>query len=118
MNNLNTPKEILPSTEPASSASDGHLSAVPEAPSSGAAEQVEEEPVKASATPKPPTYRIAGKVGKEIKKPLTLLGGKAYATTWQIVEKKVTETVDKDGNLIVLDPPRNYFRRTIGCRLQ
>ena len=93
MDNISTsPEEIQPSKKAG-------------ARSENTSKNIAEKPAKVPALPKPPTYRIAAKDGKEIKKPLTLIGGKAYATTWQIVEKKETETVDKDGNLIVLDPP-------------
>ena len=93
VNNSTSPEEIQPSKKAG-------------APSKKTSKNKAEKPDKVPAIPKPPTYRIAAKDGKEIKKPLTLLGNKAYATTWQMVEKVETETVDEEGNLIPLDPPR------------
>ena len=73
MDDNNTTPEILPPTEPASITSDSQPSGASEAQSSTSIEQPTEKPVKVPAIPKPPTYRIAAKDGKEIKKPLTLV---------------------------------------------
>jgi len=54
----------------------------------------------------PPTYAIVDAQANEMRKPLCLIHGKAYAATWQKIEETTTEEIDDDGKVVKFDPPK------------
>lgn len=56
--------------------------------------------------PAPPTVELLDCAPAVIRKPLTLVNGRAYAAVWPFVRITETEARDKDGNIIKYDEPR------------
>jgi len=57
--------------------------------------------------PKPaqPIIELLDNAPPALRRPLALVGQYAYATIWPHVKATVTETADKDGNIVKHDPP-------------
>ncbi len=56
--------------------------------------------------PAPPVYELLDDAPPTLSRPLDLVGGRAYATTWLWVARTVTERLAKDGQIERLDPPK------------
>src|SRR5688572_13065845 len=41
-----------------------------------------------------------------MRRPLCLIGGRAYAATWLSVQKTIHQGADEEGGVVVYDPPR------------
>ena len=67
--------------------------------------------------PEPPTYSIVDAQANEMRKPLCLIHGKAYAATWQKIEETTTEGIDNDGKVVKFNQPmkRTYTVLMIIC---
>jgi hypothetical protein len=56
--------------------------------------------------PAPPIVKLLDVAPRTLHRPLALLDGRAYAATWLYAEETQTETVDRHGEVVRLDPPR------------
>jgi hypothetical protein len=63
--------------------------------------------------PAPPAVEILDEAPKTMSKPLVLIGGEAYAATWLYTRETRTETLDKAGNIIKLNPPKVVTERRL-----
>jgi len=52
-----------------------------------------------------PVYQLLDEAPLALARPLNLIAGRAYATTWLWVKKKSTERIGKDGEVERIDPP-------------
>lgn len=57
------------------------------------------------AKPAPPVIELLDCAPPALRRPLALVGSRGYAAIWPHVKRTVTETVDKEGNIIRHDPP-------------
>lgn len=57
------------------------------------------------AQPAPPVIELLDNAPLTLRRPLSLVGSRAYAAIWPHVKATVTESTDKDGNIIRHDPP-------------
>lgn len=55
--------------------------------------------------PAPPVIELLDCAPPALRRPLALVGSRAYAAIWPHVKRTVTETIDKDENIIRHDPP-------------
>jgi rubredoxin len=56
--------------------------------------------------PEPPKVELLDTAPAKLRKPLALIENKAYAAIWPHVQITVTETSDKDGNIVKYDEPK------------
>lgn len=54
----------------------------------------------------PPQVELLDYAPAELRRPLALIGGKAYAAIWPYVKVTITERVDDSGNIIKYDQPK------------
>lgn len=57
------------------------------------------------AKPAPPVIELLDCAPLTLRRPVSLVGGHAYAAIWPHVKQTVSETVDKEGNIVRHDPP-------------
>ena len=57
------------------------------------------------AKPAPPVIELLDCAPLTVRRPLSLVGSRAYAAIWPHVKATVTESTDKEGNIIRHDPP-------------
>ena len=70
-----------------------------------------------SPGPAKPKRKILDDFPEIMKRPLRLINGKGYAATWIPVSMTVTETEDKNGNIVQHDPPIvNHFEQLVIVR--
>jgi Domain of unknown function (DUF3854) len=74
----------------------------------GLAEQPRPQPKAA-----PTTMKILDEMPAELSRPLALIGDHSYAATWLPVETTMTEYTNKEGNIVVFDPPRVSVSRDL-----
>jgi hypothetical protein len=58
------------------------------------------------AKPAPPAIELLDEAPADLRRPLALIDGHAYAATWLWIKRTVTEALDRDGQVVRLDPPR------------
>lgn len=54
----------------------------------------------------PATVELLDVAPLTIRRPLALIGGRAYAAIWPHVQVTISETLDKQGNVVRLNPPQ------------
>jgi hypothetical protein len=63
--------------------------------------------------PAPPTIELLEDEPLIIRRPLALVNGRAFAATWPYVKKTETESQDKSGNIVKLNPPLEKTMRRL-----
>ena len=63
--------------------------------------------------PAPATYTLLDEMPTAMNRPLQIVGDHAYAATWIAVRRTETEVLDKSGNVVRLNPPREETRREL-----
>lgn len=63
--------------------------------------------------PAPPQVELLDCAPSVIRKPLTLINGRAYAAIWPYVQVTQTEALDKDGNIIRFDEPKIHSEQRL-----
>lgn len=61
--------------------------------------------------PAAPLVELLDEAPAELRRPLALVGGMAYAAAWPYVRVTTTETLDRDGHVVRLDPPQVVSER-------
>jgi hypothetical protein len=64
------------------------------------------EATRPAPEPAKPQLELLREAPKQITRPLTLIDGRAYAATWLWVRTTITEMLNKDGKVVMLDPPK------------
>ncbi len=65
------------------------------------------------AQPAPPVIELLEDEPLILRRPLTLIEGRAYAATWLYVKRTETESQDKAGNIVKLNPPVESMARRL-----
>ncbi|HEX8197590.1 MAG TPA: DUF3854 domain-containing protein [Pyrinomonadaceae bacterium] len=66
---------------------------------------------KPAAMPAPPVFEFLEAPPETMRRPLSIIGGHAFAATWLFVKKIISESLDDNGNIIKHNPPKETFSR-------
>ena len=68
---------------------------------------------KPAATVAPPVFEFLDAPPEEMRRPLQIIGEHAFAATWLHIRKKVTESLDDNGNIVKHNPPKETVSREL-----
>jgi len=68
---------------------------------------------KPTTTPEPPVFEFLEAAPETMRRPLSIIGGHAFAATWLHVKKTEKNYTDENGNLIPYNPPKETVSREL-----